>query len=112
VKLSQKLTKEQVDPFFKEWEEMASQLSELHKRRDANAKHKMEEGILLYKRLRAHCAGAGLESSFGPLNGEERLAFAVSRPGSFAAFRQLDELFSEMKKMVAARRIRLKRMEN
>ncbi|MDN7241080.1 hypothetical protein QWY14_04725 [Planococcus sp. N028] len=110
MKLSQKLTKEQTDPFFLNWNEKAQRISELHKRRDAQVRIEMQAGILLYKKLLEHCSDS-TEKPLMPLNGEERLAFVVSSPGNYAAFRQLDELFSEMKKIIAGKRIQLKRME-
>ncbi|TWT01031.1 YpoC family protein [Planomicrobium sp. CPCC 101079] len=114
MKLSQKLTKEQTDPFFSKWQEMSLVISELHERREKRVKKEMESGILLYKKLLAHCLDAEKdagEKAVAPLNGEERLAFVASNPGTYAAFRQLDELFAEMKKLIAAKRIQLKRLE-
>ncbi|PSL41946.1 hypothetical protein B0H99_101193 [Planomicrobium soli] len=114
MKLSQKLTKEQTDPFFEEWRAKAAIISDLHKQRDKQAKDEMEAGILLYNKLLAHCLETGAIPGvkvLAPINGEERLAFVASQPGNFAAFRQLDELFAEMKKIIAAKRIHLKRFE-
>jgi hypothetical protein len=83
----------------------------LHKQRDKSVKESMEAGILLYQRLLAHCSDANPEKPLEPINGEERLSFIISHSGSYAAFRQLDELFSEMKKMIAGRRVQLKKRE-
>lgn len=112
MKLLQKLTKEQIDPYFMEWEVKALHFAELHKRRDMAVESEMMAGIELYRALLAHCLAEDNEKPLMPLNGEERLSFIVSRPGTFHAFRQLDELFSEMKKLIAAKRVQLKRIEN
>lgn len=111
MKLSQKLTKEQIDPFFQKWENMAPGIFELHKQRDAGAAELMRNGLVLYQDLLIHCHEEG-QKQIIPLNGEERLDFIVRNPGKFAAFRQLDELFSEMKKMIAAKRVQLNRLNH
>jgi hypothetical protein len=114
VKLSQKLTKEQTAPFFDKWQDLALTISDLHKQRDKQVVEAMEAGIILYKKLLVHCSDT--EAITGakllvPLNGDERLAFIIGKPGSYAAFRQLDELFSEMKKLIAGRRVQLNKSE-
>ncbi|TWT28343.1 YpoC family protein [Planomicrobium sp. CPCC 101110] len=113
MKLSLRLTKELIDPFFSEWENRSPVISELHKQRK-QPKNEVEAGILLYRKLLAHCnkpESASNGQALMPVNGEERLAFIESNPGSFAAFRQLDELFKEMKKGIASKRVQLKRAE-
>lgn len=114
MKLSQRLTKDQIDPFFSVWEDKSNVISGLHKQRNKEVKREMEIGILLHKKLLAHCFDAEAapgEKQLVPLNGKERLAFVEAHPGSYAAFRQLDELFMEMKKLIAGKRVQLNRMK-
>ena len=106
MKLSQKLTKEFIDPFFTRWATLSEEIARLHALRDKQTARRMDEAIHLYKELIAHC-----ERQVVPINGNERLQFIEQRPGNYAAYRQLDELFSEMKKKIASKRIQLKKME-
>ncbi|MGI2327035.1 YpoC family protein [Planococcus sp. YIM B11945] len=111
MKLSQKLTKEHVDPFFLEWQMLSEEISDMHKRKDKRVTERMKDGILLYQKLLLQCTDVLQGKKLMPLNGEERFAFIVSRAGNFAAYRQLNELFSEMKKIIAAKRVQLKRLD-
>lgn len=106
MKLSQKLTKEAVEPFFNGWDSLKETIEPSFRDRDGTAQQELLNGIKLYKQLLAHC-----DFEIIPLNGLERLAFIEQRPTNYAAFRQLDELFSEMKKGIASKRIQLKRNE-
>jgi hypothetical protein len=106
MKLSQKLIKENIAPFFNDWAKLKEAIESSHRNRDGNGQKTMLQGIRLYKDLLQHC-----DFEVVPLNGRERLAFIEQRPANFAAFRQLDELFAEMKKMIASKRIQLKRTE-
>ncbi|WP_142826426.1 YpoC family protein [Planococcus soli] len=110
MKSSQKLTKEQLDPYFLEWDRIAADLTILHRQRNKRSKEVIQAGIELYHQLLAHCREALQDSGFQPLNGSERLSFVESSPGTYAAYRQLDELFSELKKTIARKRIDLKRL--
>lgn len=103
MKLSQKLTKESVSPYFDQWDVLAAEISSLHQNRSNQTAPKMLQGLNLFKALLAHC-----EDRIIPVNGHERINFIEQRPGNYAAFRQLDELFSEMKKKIAAKRIQMK----
>lgn len=103
MKLSQKLTKESIAPYFAEWAILSEEIAAMHQNREKQAAGHMLQGIELFNRLVDHCDGQII-----PMNGKERLQFIVQRPGNYAAFRQLDELFSEMKKKIASKRIRLK----
>ena len=109
MKSLQKLTKEQLDPYFLEWDRISVELAVLHRQRDKRAKMVLEVGIELYKRLLSHCREALGERDFEPLNGSERLSFIEGSPGTYAAYRQLAELFAELKKTVARKRVELKR---
>ncbi|MCP2036330.1 hypothetical protein L1279_003372 [Planomicrobium sp. HSC-17F08] len=106
MKLSQKLTKEAVEPFFNDWDSLKKSIEPSFRNRSRTGQQEMLNGIRLYKQLLAHC-----DFEIIPLNGPERLSFIEQRPANFAAFRQLDELFSEMKKGIASKRIQLKRNE-
>lgn len=103
MKLSQKLTKESVSPFFEQWAVLAEEISNLHQNRSNQTAQQMMQGLDLFKALLTHC-----EEQIFPMNGHERIHFIEQRPGNYAAFRQLDELFSEMKKKIAAKRIQMK----
>lgn len=109
MKSLQKLTKEQLDPYFLEWDRLSVELAALHKQRDRRAKPVLEAALEIYKRLLSHCREALEQPDFEPLNGSDRLSFVEGSPGAYAAYRQLVELFAELKKAVARKRIELKR---
>lgn len=92
-----------MEPYFLAWEKQREQLQTLFRNRTAGAEAEMLEAIQLYEALLLHCEAFDLS----PINGEERLAFIKSNVRSFAAFRQLDELFTELKKGIARRRAQL-----
>ena len=102
---SQKLTEEQTGPYFEEWGRFREQLTVLHQHRDRQTVDMTIEAVQLYEKLIFRFEEFGIV----PLNGEERLRFIKSRPGNYAAFRQLDELFSEAAKKIASKRAQLKR---
>lgn len=104
MKLSQKLTKEKVSPFFDKWHELQLDIADSFKKHNGQAAELMKAGTQLYIELLAYC-----EHSIEPLNGKERMAFIQQNNGRYAAFRQLDELFEEVKKKLASKRIQLKR---
>jgi len=108
VKLSLKLTKEQLDPYFLEWECISVQLADLHKQRNKAAAEIIQDGLTIYKKLLTHCRTALQDEEFEPLNGTERLSFIESSPSTYAAYRQLVELFVELKKIIARKRIEFK----
>ncbi|MGB6408827.1 MAG: YpoC family protein [Planococcus donghaensis] len=110
MKPSPKLTKEQLDPYFLEWECLSVQLADLHKQRNKAAAKLIQEGLTIYKKLLAHCRDALQDNEFEPLNGAERLSFIESSPGTYAAYRQLAELFVELKKIIARKRIEFKHL--
>lgn len=106
------IQKEQVDIWFNEWQVLAKTIHEAHDRRDRSAGVYMEQGIALYE---AFVLQASNQTSFDvkeayeilPINATERLSFIKRRPGQYACYRQLDELFQETKKRCA--RLRLKK---
>ncbi|MBT2569525.1 YpoC family protein [Planococcus sp. ISL-110] len=110
MKSSQKLTKEQLEPYFLEWDKVAADLANLHRQRDKRSKEAMLAGLEVYSDLLAHCREALQDNEFQPLNGSERLSFVEASLGTYAAYRQMDELFAELKKIIARKRIEIKRL--
>ncbi|MGH2317633.1 YpoC family protein [Planococcus sp. SE5232] len=111
MKSSQKLTKDQLEPFFQEWNQLSTELADLHHQRNRGAKDAMQAGLKVYNSLLAHCREALQDERFEPLNGSERLSFIQASPGTYAAYRQMDELFSELKKTLARKRIERSRLK-
>ena len=105
-------TKEVVNAWFGEWETLQQVIHEAHTARDGSAQQLMEQGIMLFERLLLESAQTdaplNLQQQYEllPINGAERLQFIKMRPGQYACYRQLDELFKETKKRCA--RLRLK----
>lgn len=106
MRLLQKLTDGSIDPFFAEWNILREQALTFHQMRNGLSEEPTLKGTEILRQLLVYCHGEVV-----PLNAEERIAFIESQPATYAAFRQLDELFNEMRKMVAAKRIQLKRTE-
>jgi hypothetical protein len=102
MKQSQKLTKETIDPYFAQWQRLRTELLSVHQQRSKSADELMAQGILLFTALLEECGG-----ELAPLNCGERLSFVKAKPAQFAAFRQLDELFTEMNKKISSKRIQL-----
>jgi len=105
------ISKEIVDAWFAEWEVLSENIHAAHDARDRQAANGlMEQGIALYERLLIESSDAErvLDNDFElyPINGKERFQFIRMRPGQFACYRQLDELFKETKKRAARLRIK------
>ncbi|MDN4493833.1 YpoC family protein [Ureibacillus aquaedulcis] len=107
------IVKELVDPYFEQWNELSSLIHKAHDLRNGEAKSLMDEGIQLFENCIINCSETTslsiLESEeyeVLPINGMERLQFIKMRPGQYACFRQLDELFKELKKRLARLRIK------
>ncbi|TQR35182.1 hypothetical protein C7Y47_07990 [Lysinibacillus sphaericus] len=94
------LEKEKVDAWFAKWAELEGKIHAAHDARTGEAKGLMEMAILLFERL---VQDAGDEVL--PINGVERLTFIKAKPGQYACYRQLDELFKETKKRAARLRL-------
>lgn len=106
------ISKEAVNSWFTKWETLREQIHGAHDVRDGSAKLLMEQGIALFETFLVETAvsdvqGEGYE--FFPVNGKERFDFIKMKPGQYACYRQLDELFKETKKRCA--RLRLKTNE-
>lgn len=107
------IEKEKVVHFFTEWEKLNELIHHAHEERNGQAQSLMEKGIALYEQFilsTSETEERGIEPKEQyevlPTNGMERLFFIKSRPGQFACYRQLDELFKESKKRLARLRIK------
>lgn len=103
--------KEIIDEWFTEWETLSDAIHAAHDARDRQkAAELMIDGIALYERLLLESSEAVevVQHDFElyPINGKERFQFIRMRPGQFACYRQLDELFKETKKRAARLRIK------
>ncbi|AMO84999.1 YpoC family protein [Solibacillus sp. FSL W7-1472] len=107
------ISKEVVDAWYSEWETMRETIHAAHERRDGSAQQFMVEGIEHFEQFIV--GGSITETPFSvqseyelmPINGMERLQFIKARPGQYACYRQLDELYKETKKRCA--RLRMKK---
>ena len=106
-----KISKDIVDAWFAEWEALQQAIHVAHEARNGEAKPLMEQGIAHFEKLLVESAAnpvsADANFELYPINGKERLAFIKAKPGQYACYRQLDELFKETKKRAA--RLRLKK---
>ena len=106
------ISKERVDEWFAKWESLNAEIFAAHDRRDGSATEFMLQGIELFEAFIVE--GSQSDDEFNmhltyeimPINGMERFQFIKARPGQYACYRQLDELFKETKKRCA--RLRLK----
>ncbi len=101
-KLQKSIEKEKVVPFFEAWSELEEDIRALHASKKSGASTLMNEGIILYKSLLDLCRSD--DEKIEPVNNSERLDFVESNCQTFAAYRQLQELFSEMQKKIASKR--------
>lgn len=106
------ISKEAVEAWFTNWETLREQIHVAHAARDGSAKPLMEQGIALFETFLVETAVSdmqGVDYELFPVNGKERFDFIKMKPGQYACYRQLDELFKETKKRCA--RLRLKTNE-
>lgn len=105
------ITKNRVDEWINEWEILKQSIHYSHTTRDGKAKDSMLKAIQLYESfiLKASNQSEKIlkneQYEILPINAIERLSFIKSRPGQYACYRQLDELFIETKKRCARLRI-------
>lgn len=103
------IAKDIVDAWFAEWEALEVRIHAAHDARNGEAKDLMEEAVLLFERLLRDSADVSEATSktytVMPINGAERLAFIKTKPGQYACYRQLGELFKETKKRTARLRL-------
>lgn len=105
------IQKEHVDAWFSQWESLREQIHVAHEARNGEAKPLMEQGIENFIQYVIKVSDelefkANAEYEVLPVNAQERLDFIQSKPGQYACYRQLDELYKETKKRCA--RLRLK----
>lgn len=105
------ISKEVIDAWFTEWELLSERIHAAHDARNSKeANELMAQGIALYERLLVESSEAEIvaddDFELYPINGKERFQFIRMRPGQFACYRQLDELFKETKKRAARLRIK------
>lgn len=110
--IKDEISKDKVDTWLAKWQEISPSIHEAHNRRDKTAASQMEVGIALFEQFIARVSGVEsldevAEYEVLPLNAMERIAFIKRKPGQYACYRQLDELFTETKKRCA--RLRLKK---
>lgn len=110
------LTKERVDAWVQQWADMEVDIQALHTARDKAVKEHMLAAIAHYERFIMDASHtdrtsivAGDTFECMPINGTERFLFIQAKPGQYACYRQLDELFKETKKRMARLRIQLKK---
>ncbi|MBK3496756.1 hypothetical protein JFL43_18185 [Viridibacillus sp. YIM B01967] len=108
------ISKERVEKWLADWEILRAEIHTSHATRDGKAKEIMLKGIDLYEVFIINVSQTSVEVvqlreeyEVLPINGVERLQFIKQRPGQYACYRQLDELFIETKKRMA--RLRLKK---
>ena len=98
------ISKEVVDEWFGKWEDLRKQIHTAHEERSKEAAILMEQGIAHYEKMLIDSAAmeASPEDDFElyPINGRERLEFIKMKPGQYACYRQLDELYKETKNAV------------
>lgn len=107
------IQKDDVEPFFTRWQELSILIHQAHDQRNDEARSLMEKGILLFEQCILTCSEMEQQAFIEmeeyevlPINGMERLLFIKARPGQYACYRQLDELFKELKKRLARLRIK------
>lgn len=99
------------DEEFAQWEQLQHQLTGLFKHRNESKKELMSSGIQLFESILVKVEGITFQKekiaqyTVAPLNVLERYEFVLSNSGNYAAFRQLDELFKETKKIIARKRV-------
>ena len=105
------ISKEIIDEWFGQWEELRERIHAAHEERRKEAAILMKQGIAHYEKLLIDSAATEAtpadDFELYPINGRERLEFIKMKPGQYACYRQLDELYKETKKRCA--RLRLKK---
>jgi len=109
--IQENISKDIVDNWFSEWEQLSSQIHKAHEKRDRElANSLMQKGIAHYEALLIRSGNVEFvgdeDFELYPVNGKERFQFIKMRPAQFACYRQLDELFKETKKRAARLRIK------
>lgn len=92
-----KLKKEDFVVLFEKWSAMRAEIQINFAERKNEPSDLMEKGIVLLNELIAKSDGTC------PLNYKERFTFIQQNYKTYAAYRQLDELFKETEKKLASR---------
>lgn len=108
ITLRKSIEKDSIAPFYASWFQLEKEIALLHSTKKKKAEAEMKQGIEIYKALLEQCTA---EEKLEPLNNSERLAFIEANRSTYAAFRQLKELFDEMQKKIASKRAVLNRTE-
>lgn len=107
------ISKEAVDAWYEQWEILREAIHAAHERRDGSALQFMQQGIEHFENFIENSSVPVAKFSeqndyeLMPINGMERFQFIKMRPGQYACYRQLDELYKETKKRSS--RLRLKK---
>ncbi|MFC5559681.1 YpoC family protein [Ureibacillus thermophilus] len=107
------IQKDQIEPYFQKWDKLSKEIYQAHDERNREmAQNLMEQGIALFEELMVKASDTDSEKlefheayEAMPLNGLERFQFIKARPGQYACYVQLDELFKEVKKRLARLRV-------
>ncbi|MFD1030840.1 YpoC family protein [Metaplanococcus flavidus] len=108
-KLLKSIEKEKIEPYYSDWNVLEAEIREIFSARKLYAEASMNKGINLYKALLNQCSTK--DESVVPLNHAERLEFIEANRSTYAAFRQLSELFKELDKKIASKRAILRKLE-
>ncbi|MEG0472510.1 MAG: hypothetical protein RR588_09260 [Solibacillus sp.] len=106
-----KISKEAVNAWYANWEQFQHKIHLAHDARDSSVAQLMQQAIEQFEHFIV--SSSETEAAFSetepyelmPINGMERLSFVKMRPGQYAAYRQLDELYKETKKRCARLRL-------
>ena len=109
ITLRKSIEKNRIAPFYASWSQLEKEIALLHSTKERKAETEMIQGIEIYKALLEQCTAE--DDKLEPLNNQERLAFIEANRSTYAAFRQLKELFDEMQKKIASKRAVLNRIE-
>ncbi|MFC4712313.1 YpoC family protein [Planococcus dechangensis] len=105
MSLSQKSIDDAISPYYDAWQGLSRDLHECFKQQPASCRGLISSGYTLYVELKQTLFSLFGESSPAPLNEEERLDFVYHSNSAHAAFRQLEQLFRELKKKIARLKI-------
>ena len=105
MNLSQKSIDEAVLPFYDAWQGLSKDIQHCFEQEPTRCRQYISTGYELYAELKQTLVRLFGESSPSPLNEEERLSFVRHSKSAHAAFRQLEQLFRELKKKIARQKI-------
>ncbi|MBT2582074.1 YpoC family protein [Planococcus sp. ISL-109] len=105
MNLSQKSIDEMVSPFYESWQELSQDIQNCFEREPTTCRQLISKGCELYVELKHTLVILFGESSPSPLNEQERLSFVQNSKSDHAAYRQLEQLFRELKKKIARQKI-------